>query len=287
MKNLLIDAGRDSTQIFEEILDDIMFTSESFTVILENNSIVVTINDEENTPLYVDYIADKITNYVLNFIEPKMIRDEVELECLELLDEQIENDIIERVEWELLHKNEIVRQNYFLYLKEDIYEGLTNRGLFNLFGFLNFKTSMRRLEIKDYVNMVLEDYFIDENEEQFFNLIRKVVSIQQPQTELLNLIILGPNKYELITGNNTKIDMSEVEEIIDDLMLDKNQEVEQFHLILSVLMTIIPLKIDIHTNEKQDPYIQQALKRIYGNRVTICHYCELCEFVRYNEEDEK
>lgn len=287
MKKIFINADRDSTQIFEEILDEIIYTSESFSIALEDKRIVVDINNEENVLLYIDYVAGKIATYILNSVEPKIIRDEVELECLDLLDDEIENAICEKVEWELLHKNEQIRQEYFENVKKEIFNGLYNYGNFNLFGFLNFRYKMRRLEIRDYINIALEDYFGDESEEQFISLVRRVVSIQQPQVELINLILFSPNDYEIITDKGQRINIEDVEKILDDYLYDDESLEQQLHLILSVLMTLVPSKIIVHVSEKQDPYISQMLKKIYVDKVTICNSCNFCEGAKLTREEDE
>ncbi|AEO93662.1 gp404 [Bacillus phage G] len=284
MKDLLINAGRSSTQIFEEIMNNNVYSSKSFKVDLKDNKVHVAIKDEKNTSKYIEYVASNIASFILNFIEPKMIRDEVELECLDLFDEEIEENIVEKVEWALLHKNEQIRQTYFLNMKNDIFDGLVSHGMFNLFGFLNFRLNDRRLEIKEYISIALEDYFSDENEEQFISLIKRIVSIQKSQIDVINLILLETNKYELITGDNKRVDIEDVEKILDEYSYD--EPVEQLHLILSVLMTLVPENIVIHMSKKQNPYIVQTLKKIFPTKTSTCESCDLCENMKILREEE-
>lgn len=287
MSILQISANKNSTQIFEEILNDITYTSESFTVALENDKIFITINDKDNSIIYIDYIAGKVTNFILDFIEPKVIREEVELGCLDLLNEEIEENIAERVEWELLHKDDNLRKDYFNIIKEDISNGFEKHKMFNLSGFLNFRFNSRRLEIKEIINIALEDFFSEESDEQFISLIKRVVSIQQPQLDLMHIVFLENDEYELITGSRERVDMRDVEKIIDEFTYDESNVIEQLHLILSILMTLVPAEIKIHTNEKNDPYISQMIKRIYNDKVTECDSCELCEEMKLLKEEEK
>lgn len=285
---LIIDAGKDTQLIFEDILENIFYNSNSFTVGLEDNLLIVNIEDDENRKIYIDFVAGRIVNHILLNVEPKIIREEVELSCLDLLDDEIEENIAEIVEWELLHKNSKYINKYKEDLKEEISDDLEKHGCFNLLGFLNFRFNMRRMEIQDYVNIALEDYFNDEEDEQFANLLKRLVSIQQPQIDLVHVIMIGDNEYEIITSNRERVDIEEVQHLLEQQMFDDeySEVVKQLHFIMSILMTISPAKITIHTNEKQDPYVPQMLKRIYSKRAIMCHGCEFCEGIRFMKEKE-
>jgi putative sporulation protein YtxC len=255
-----------------------MFDSDSFAVSLDE-MIIVDIKDDKKEDIYIDFVSNILTKYVIAAVEPNVIRDEVEKECQDFFSEDIE-DIFERVQWQLLHRSEEITNSYFNRIKEDIFDGLKKHGMFNLNGFLNFKYSMRRLEIRDYINMVLDEYLTDDESDQFVSLLRKFVTIQQAKTDLIHIVVLGQNDYELITGNQERIDLKDVEKILDEMVIDENNQIEQLHLIMSVLMTLSPSEIIIHTNDEQDPYVGQTLKKIYEDRATICHGCEFCEAIR-------
>lgn len=288
MKNLIVNAGKDSTQIFEEILDTNNYTSELITIDITEDQLIINIHDEDNFSLYTDYIASRVTNHILNFIEPQIIREEVELGCLDLLDDEIEENISQRVEWEILHKNQQKRDNYFYYLQEDICDGLLNNGTFNLDGFINFRYNTRRLEIKDYVNIALEEYFTNENAEQFVSVIKKIISTFQPKIDLMHIITIDTDEHELITDQNERVDMENVKRVVDELIYDHDEiEVDQLQLILSVLTTVLPHDIMMHTEEKYDPYTSQMLKKIYGDRIKICKSCEYCESIKSIDKTEE
>lgn len=283
MNKLLIDVGKHTTQIFKDILHDTNYDSKSFNIALEEQYIIINIIDNKHLCSIINYISNKIANYIVNFIEPKIVREEVELMCLDLFDSEIEEDIAEKTEWLTLQKDQEDRKRYLLQLRDSIFNGLKNQGLFNLLGFINFRLKDRRLEIKENVNIALEDYFNDEQDEQFVSLIKKIVSIQKIQTELIHVIMISNNKYEMITGNNEKVDIDDIRKVLDEITNKNNDTIEQFHLVLSVLMVLIPKDIVIHASEQYDPYITQMLKKIYEDRVNICNDCKLCQKTRINK----
>lgn len=288
MKTIRIDAKHHNEPILEDILLKVVegsFKKGSFMVSL-NKSIIVDIKDEENENLYIDFISTTLVNYIISNIEPSIIMEEVDMSCGEFYSDEID-EISQRVQWQMLYRNDETSQKYVKQLKNDIFNCLTNHRNFNLNGFLNFKYSERRIEIQSYINMVLDEYLTDDENDQFVSILKKFVAIQPILTKSIHVVILSDNDYEIITDKNERVDMKDIEEILEEIELENDiSMIEHLHLIMSVLMTLSPNELKIHTKEKNDPYIAQTLKKIYEERAIICHDCDFCEIIKNTRNEE-
>lgn len=284
MKNILIDVKKENKKIVEKIniyIDENQINKEYLDLTF-SKVIKISIFNEEIEHSFLMFISQLLAEYILHEVEPTIIMKEVKEECVEFFSDEIE-DIFQRVQWELIYKQDQETIKYTKKLELDIFEGLQKNGMFNLNGFLNFKYEERKLEIKEHVNIALDESLIDDDYNSFVNILRRLISIQKPKIDTVHVILLADDDCEVITGDNERVDIREVEDIWDEEVTDDQIQKELIYILMSLLMTLCPKEVVIHTNELQDPFIPQTLKKVYKNTV-ICNGCKLCNNIRETRE---
>jgi putative sporulation protein YtxC len=282
MKELKVSVGLELQNIHEEILRNFTNAEYPEVSLSADGAIKILLNDDDTQ--YVEYTAEILSNYIFTVIEPQLIKDEVELECVGLPEVDADN-IAERSIWKILQSSEEANERRIQEIKEDIVDGFNSHGTFNLAGYLHFKFFMRKLEIMEYVNIVIEEFFNDGANDQFATLINQFISLKKPKTGMIHVVLKNDDEFELITDNLEKIDLGEIDDLAEDAEVDRDM-IESWHLILSTLMTFAPESIIVHTSEKINPYISQMLARVYGERAAVCYGCDFCEAIRETSEEE-
>lgn len=278
MKKLMIKSKQDIVQIYEEILDSLNQHNLDFiSVELKDNSVVCsTLNREE---FCIDFLSKKLSVHIVENIQPRMIRDEVLIEFENYIDDSVE-EFIKKITWKLLYKDEQITRDHIESIRSQIELCMTEDKIFNLDGFVRFRLNGRKKEIQEYIYDELDQILDEEEFENFTNILRQYVSIKLPENDLIHFIMIGDRDFEFVTGDRQRIDLTEIDEVCDELEMSTDYKIETKDFILGIIMTLSPKRLIIHTNYKQDPNIVYILNKIYGARSSECHGCEFCEKIR-------
>ncbi|MNJ90445.1 YtxC-like family protein [compost metagenome] len=281
MKNILIDVKKGNSEIFDEISKYVCENKidENSIKLSFDKILKIEVFDEKIKDSFLKFISKKIADYILLRVEPDMIMKEVKEECMEFFSDEIE-DIFQKAQWELIYKNDESIIEHLENINNNVFDGLKANGMFNLTGFLNFKYEDRKLEIKECVNITLDESLTNDDYHNFVNILKKFINIQKSKIDTVHVIILAEDDFEIITSDNERVDLREVEDIWDEELIENQIQKEQIYIIMSLLMTLSPQNIIIHTNDLQDPFISQTLKNIYRDRATVCNDCKLCNSIR-------
>lgn len=224
--------------------------------------IEVVLKNKDKDNMYNEEIADEITSLILDIMENKLLRKHVIKKYSDESVEEIKN--IYACALNLFKEKEfIIRQS----LNEKIYDYILNEDYINIEGFVKF----RMKEFNNYVSMIVdlawEEYFIKKDQDEFINVLKYFVDIQQEKLELLRIHIKEDNSFILYDEKGKKIDSINDEEIMS-MIIEENLNYEDF--LMSNLLTLCPAKIEIidSLNNDSSKEIIDVIKSIFGEKVT-------------------
>lgn len=274
MRTVIINFGYETERVYREIVVGLNEFSQNDSVrlrLVSNHTFTCDIFDLKNEGIYLDFIASKLADFIVNVVEPRIITEEVKLECQELFDDYLD-EIIERVMHAVSSDSERRTDEYVNELRDYVYESLTEKGGFHLGGFINFTYRDRRLGIKVKINEVLDDIIDSFNErEELTELMGQLMTTREPQTELIHVVVSGRDRYGLITGDGRRIDMGDM-----DGLLERTDDIRRAYFIMNVIALLLPRRVVIHTRRDDEPYLVHALEEVMGDGVVVCYDCNLC-----------
>ena len=217
-----------------------------------------------------EIIAGLIAEFIIEKIEVKLIKGIVNSKYSEFSETEktdIKNKAIEYLEFgnnnisKYVRKKDIIKE-VLSYFKE-------NKSL-NLEGFIRFRLKKYVKKLNIAVEKSVDDIIIDKEYNEFIELLKYFVELQEPRINLVNVIKTESDSYDLLDEKENKIDNEYLETCIRELM---DEEVEFEDLLISALINISPREIILHF---KDPEIEKTLKSIFSDRIKICKGCSLC-----------
>lgn len=229
------------------------YNKDYIEVILKNN------NEDK---LHNEQITDEIVDLIIDIMENKLIRKYVIKKYSTQSSEEIQNIYMCALN--------IFKERYFIIKKslaEKIDDYILNDDYINIEGFVKFRMKEFNNYISTIVDLAWEEYFIQKDQEEFINVLKYFVNIQQEKLDLLRIHIKEDNSFILYDKNGNEIDSINDEDIMN-MIIKENLNYEDF--LMSNLLTLCPSKIEIidSLNNNSSKEIIEIIKSIFGDKVT-------------------
>ncbi len=196
----------------------------------------------------------------LNFNDLKVVKNIIEKTLRE------EKPIDETMIYCMNKKNHMIRK-IILCLEE-------NKEI-NVKGFVDFRVKLLDNDINNILERVVESYMVEKEYNEFINLLKYFVDIQECKVEEVNIFIEENGDY--IVKDNYGNDV--LNNLTTELCNNKNiDEINKDDLIISGLITTSPKKIIIHNVENcRNKELINTIKNVFEDRVKYCNHCNHCE----------
>jgi putative sporulation protein YtxC len=148
----------------------------------------------------------------------------------------------------------------------------------NVNGFLTFRTKQLRQELECIVDKVVESYMVEKEYDEFVNLLKYFVEVQESKVDEVNIIIGKNGDYYLrdLEGNDL---MGNMLMELPGVKFDSKENQEE--LIISTIITNAPKKIIIHcVDHCKNKELIQTISKVFVNRVYYCDKCSACENIK-------
>lgn len=145
----------------------------------------------------------------------------------------------------------------------------------NIRGFVDFRAKELMPDIYMIVEKIVENYMVEKEYNEFINLLKYFVEIQDSKIEKVDLYI-GKRGDSYILRDEFGNDMMEA--LLNELCENKNVlEVSQDDLVISGLITMCPKKIVIHSaNRCKNKELINTIEKVFEDRVNYCNGCNEC-----------
>lgn len=266
MLTLILENNKIANIIYLYMTDK--FSSLLFNIKLDSNNITIKFKKSNSS---FENIAINLTDLIIHFYEKNILKkilkrnyfyfsNEEQKEILEICSSIINDD-------DSRHKRDLIYLSILDYIKEN--------NLIDLDGFVQFRLK-DYLEVLDYlVDLAVNNFIISREYMKFINLLKDYISSSPAKIDVVHLVYLN-NESILLDKSRNLIPIDE--DILDakylsDITFSSND------YSLNTLLNLLPNKLFVHVLDSEDEFIS-TIKEIFGERVSICNDCEICNFYK-------
>lgn len=254
-------------------LDHLYLSSNSFKI-YDN---VIVHYSGNNVPLFYDCICSILTDTILKFYEPIVLKKELDSNFFYFSFPEKER-ILELCNFENSIKSEFFKDKYFS-IYNSFSKYINEHHSIVLNGFFNFRLSEYH-ETLDYIlNTCINRYLIEREYFEFINILRLYINSNISKVSNIHLVYF--NNTSILLDNNKKIIDSKSKEyfnakFLSDITFSDND------YILNYLLNTLPAHLTIHISSDyiEDDFIN-TLKLIFEDRITICNNCDICSIYKH------
>jgi len=224
--------------------------------------------------LTLDKYLTVVAEYIIERYETRMIRRILEEKYSDL---------------SIVQKREIMK-NIFCYTDDSefgynarkqaillsVYDYFNEESLMLIDGFVTFRLKEYEALLDRLTERLVEDYITHKEYEEFIELLRYFVSMQQTRPELIHVCVRPDSGYAIIDEAGQDITARCFSDFAEGELLLTEEAYDD--LLISVLITLAPQKILIHnasaiTNHE----LFDTIDRVFQDGVSRCDGCTLCE----------
>ena len=145
-------------------------------------------------------------------------------------------------------------------------------------GFVTFRLKEYVEELQESVDRAVDDYLMEKEYREFIRLLKYFVDAQESKMEEVHVFVRSGEPFRLSDGEGKPV----AREYLDDLILEVSEEgADCEDLLISSLITLAPKKIVLHMpGEIKESAAIETLRRIFGDRLSICNGCFRCDAAR-------
>lgn len=232
----------------------------------------------DTNPALIYFIAELLSEFIINKWERRLLW---EIICNNYY--YFENDerrkimkyIIHRVNFEgessgnNVHK--IKRKNHIL---SKLMEFLHDNNEIVIEGFIKFRLKEYIKELRNWVEEAIDEYLLEQEQNEFVELLRCLVEIQETRTEVMHVVVEPEGNYKLLDGKSVSLDGGYLSIPSGDFW---SNEINYDDILVSTLIIIAPKEIVFHYSpETIAPSIFNTIKSIFNGNVKKCKGCPLC-----------
>lgn len=162
-------------------------------------------------------------------------------------------------EGKIRDENEVYYINRKNSITRKILQFISENDLINIGGFIRFRSREMESDFQGIVDKVVEKYMVDKEYDEFINLLKYFVDIQESKIEEVNIYPGNNGKYIIKDKNGKDISEELVKELKNTKYTNTSNEED---IIISGLITLSPQKIIIHD---VDNFYRKELIDTIGN----------------------
>jgi putative sporulation protein YtxC len=193
---------------------------------------------------------------------------------------------IKRLSLEAFKSEGAILNEYMVYFRnrknsiiQKIMECIKENKEINIKGFITFRMKDLLEDLESIIDKVVESYMVEKEYNEFINLLKYFVEIQDSKIDKVNILIQRDGSYKVLdeSGNN-----------IMDLLLNDLSEVKYTgtvnieDMLISGLITNAPKSVVIHGAENcTNKEVLDTIKKVFENRAIICDECSMCKKIKH------
>ncbi len=283
MKSFCIKTNHNSiiTHLLKSLnsIPDIIFVHKKFKIY---NNIIIHYN-EKNINSFVNAISHILTDCVILFYEPQLIRSLINFNYFYFNNNEkkyiAENcyDYILNFEENMYSEEENISD--FPIREDIIFSAFTNYINSNksviLDGFINFRLSDYIKILEEIIDYEVNQYVIEKEYVEFVDLLKIYIDSNESKKDFVHLIYTNGESI-LLDKNKSIISVTEHSleaKYLSDITFSSNDYT------LNTLLTLLPKTIELHIIGESDDFVH-TLELIFRNRISICKNCHICRTYR-------
>lgn len=218
--------------------------------------------DENNSENDVQ-IAEEITILIIDVIKDSFLKEYIYKQYKDTYPNEEESIYLFSLEL-IKEKEYIIRKSIY----SKIYNYILKNNYINIDGFVKFRMKEFMKYISGIADLALEEYLINKDQEEFINVLKYFIEIQEEKIDLIRIHIMSNNTFILYDKHGNEIENIDDEDLIN-LAIKENLNYEDF--LISTLLTLCPKEIEILDDLKNNSSKEmiKMIKSIFVNRVSV------------------
>lgn len=156
------------------------------------------------------------------------------------------------------HLNDYLKENSFIHLE----------------GFVRFYLKDYVMELENRTEQAIEDFFMEKEYNEFINLLRYFVELQEPKIETIHLFMSEDEDYLLYDQKGCIINDDYLESLSAGI---HEKDMNADDVLISSLITLAPINLIIHFSSKmENKEIIETIKKIFSDKISICNEDTTC-----------
>ncbi|MFZ5642358.1 MAG: putative sporulation protein YtxC [Bacillota bacterium] len=233
-------------------------------------------SEEETLALFKTYIAEVLSDLIMYKWQYAILIDIIR-ENYYYFGEQERDTIFQnalRYLEDSDHNDYMIRVRKKRRILSKIKDFLNNYDLIVVDGFIRFRLKEYINELQEAADKAVDDFLMDKEYQEFIQLLKYFVDIQDSRTELINVVMKPNGNFMLYDEQHRVVNSAYLEGFIIDLI---ESEINYEDLLISALITIAPREIIFHSGKEESlTNTLDTIKNIFSNRVNLCRGCDLC-----------
>lgn len=207
--------------------------------------------------------AQILADYIISEIEPSLL-DKLAALHHPHLGERERGELTGNVRQRLLREEMLTGESRRRIILRNLEEFLQGQDQINIEGFIRFRLQDYQRDLLELINQSADDLMIEKEYQDFINLLKYFVEIQQPRFPEMHLMNLPEGM--VLCDNHFKV-----------LHREKDQDIEGTDAIVSALVTAAPNCVTVHVNNfPGGSELVATIKHIFDAKVKLCFGCEHC-----------
>lgn len=240
------------------------------------------INPEEVQAIFKHYLADIISDIILNHWEDILLKDIIKENYYYFGDEEknlIFNYALQHINREGQDSgNSIYWSGRKSRILHKLLDFLHNNNRIIIEGFIKFRLKEYIGELKEAAEKAVDDFLMEREYREFVQLLNYFVEIQEPKIDGVHVLIQGNGIFKLFDSRMQPIKSDYLEGFIINLV---ENEINYEDLLISALITLAPKEITLHyKNSGSTAATLDTIKNVFTGRVRECTGCSLCGSTR-------
>lgn len=216
------------------------------------------------------FIYNSMADLVQNIINKLYMKDIIKKRTAHLLRGFMEDEFsqIEDIVYEILlddNSFKLEKSNIKMELREYL---VSNKSII-IDGYLRFRDSSFIDLVDRIIEKVVMEIQMEEEYDDFVEMLRYYIELQIPKIETINVIIKG-KEFILMDERKNVIECRSIVEF-------ENEDVSKADVLLSSLIILSPRNLIVHIKNDKEKELMDVLKSLFGDRVKFCYTCKICD----------
>ncbi|MGI5902174.1 MAG: sporulation protein YtxC [Desulfitobacteriia bacterium] len=158
-------------------------------------------------------------------------------------------------------------------LIKSLLEFLDTHKQVNLEGFVNFRASLYKKELRRQIAIAVKDYAFAQENKKFIKMLKKFVARQEPLFSTMHLIIKRDGGILLLDEEKKDINKK------DRFFPSQERAGKGYYddLLISALLRCSPNNLIVHAAETSHIEMIEIIREVFENKISFCRGCPLCK----------
>jgi putative sporulation protein YtxC len=172
-------------------------------------------------------------------------------------------------------QNPVYKHFFKKKIMDKILEFLRQNNQIIVEGFIRFRLKDYVEELVRAVEKAVDDFLMEREYQEFIQLLKYFVEIQDSRVELVHVVKLPGGTYTLLDEQEQVLKVDYLENLFVDLT---DGEITYEDMLISTLITLAPRKIIIHdAGSGPKSTVMETINLVFWGRVRECRGCALCQ----------